>query len=213
MRLLKGCNNTIPMLIVNDQEITSDSEKVEVLCNHFTKNFNNSRPPLSPDDIQSIEVDPSPCPEPLLCTEEEVFSLLTSLDVTKASGPDGISAHMLKFIAATIAPVVTKLFNLSVTARSFPWTAKSSLVVPVPKSTDHTSPSNYRPISLLAILSKVLEKYICTLVKDERHLSSHSAFHQWGFCSGHFTSSVLTTVIDDWLKSMEHGKTSLLCLL
>ena len=181
-------------------------KKVEVLCNHFTKSFNNSRPPLSPYDIQSIEVDPSACPEQLLCTEEEVFSLLTSLDVTKASGPDGISAHMLKAIAATIAPVVTKLFNLSITTGSFPWTAKSSLVVPVPKSTDHTSPSNYRPISLLAILSKVLEKYICTLVKDEQHLSSHSAFHQWGFCSGHSTSSALTTVIDDWLKSMEHGK-------
>ena len=194
------------MLIVNNQEITSDSEKMEVLCNHFTRSFNNSLPPLSPDDVQSIEIDPSACPEHLLCTEEEVFSLLTLLDVTKASGPDGISAHMLKATAATIAPVVTKLFNLSISTGSFPWTAKSSLVVPVPKSTDHTSPSNYRPISLLAILSKVLEKYICSLVTDELHLSSHSAFHQWGFRLGHSTSSALTTVVDDWLKSMEHGK-------
>ena len=184
-RLLKGCNKTILMLIVNDQEVTSDSEKVEVLCNHFTKSFNNS-----PDDVQSIEVDLSACPERLLCTEEEIFSLLTSPDVTKASGPDGISACMLKATAATIAPVVTKLFNLSISTGPFPWTAKSSLVVPVPKSTDHT--------------------YICSLVTDELHLSSHSVFHQWGFRSGHSTSSALTTVINDQLKSMEH---SLLCLL
>ena len=132
---------------------------MEVLCNHFTKRFNNSRPPLSPDDVQSIEVYPSTCPEQLLCTEEEVFSLLTSLDVTKTSGPDGISARMLKATAATIAPVVTKLFNLSINTGHFlAWTAKSLLLVPVLKSTDHTSSSNYWPISLLAILSKVLEK-------------------------------------------------------
>ena len=113
---------------------------------------------------------------------------------------------MLKATAAAITPVVTKLFNLSISTGSFPQAAKSSVVVPVPKSTDHTIPSNYRPISLLAILSKVLEKYICSLVMEELHLSSHSAFHQWGFRSGHSTSPALTTVIDDWLKSMELGK-------
>ena len=134
MRLLKGDNKTIPTLVVNYHEVTADSDKVEVFSDHFVKRFNNSLPPLSPMDVQSIEIDP------------------------------------------------------------------------VPKSTDHTLPSNYRPISLLAILSKVLEKYICTLVMEELHLSSHSAFHQWGFRSGHSTSSALTTIIDDWLKSIELGK-------
>ena len=47
---------------------------------------------------------------------------------------------------------------------------------------------------------------ICTLVMEELHLSSHSVFHQWGFRSGHSTSSGLATIIDDWLKSMELGK-------
>ena len=41
---------------------------------------------------------------------------------------------------------------------------------------------------------------------EELDLSSHSVFHQWGFRSGHSTSSALTTIIDDWLKSMELGK-------
>ena len=100
---------------------------------------------------------------------------------------------MLKATAAAITPVVTKL---SINTGSFPQAAKSSVVVPVPKSTDHTLLSNYWPISLLAILSKVLEKYICsyTLVMEDLHLSSHSVFHQWGFRSGHSTSSALTTI-------------------
>jgi len=154
-------------------------------------------------DIQSIEVDPNSCPEQLLCTEEEVLFLLTSLDVTKASGPVGISAHMLKATAAANAPVVTKLFNLSISTGSFP---KAAVVVPVPKSTDHILLFNYWLISLLAILSKVLEKDICSLVIQKLQLSGHSALHQWGFRSGHSTSSTLTTIIDDWLKSMELDK-------
>ena len=173
MRLLKGDNKTIPTLSVNDHEITSDSEKVEALSEYFVKSFNNSQPPLSSVDVQSIEVDPNSCPEQFLCTAEEVLFLLTSLDVMKASGPDGISAHMLKATAAAITPVVTKLFNLSITTCSFP---RAAVVVPVPKSTDHTLLSNYQPISLLAILSKVLEKYICSLVMEKLQLRAGS-FH------------------------------------
>jgi len=63
--------------------------------------------------------------------------------------------------------VVTKLFNLSISTGSFPQAAKSSVVVPAPKSTDHILPSNYWPISLLTFLSKVLEKDICSLAMDE----------------------------------------------
>ena len=93
----------------------SDPKKVEVLSDHFVKSFNNSQPPLSPVDVQSIEVDsPNTCPEQLLCAEEEVLFLLTSLHVKKASGPDGISARMLNATAAAITPVVTKLFNVSI---------------------------------------------------------------------------------------------------
>ena len=72
VRLLKGDDKIIPTLSVNDHEITSDSEKVEVLSEHFVKSFNNSQPPLSLADVQSVEVDPNSCPEHLLCTGEEV---------------------------------------------------------------------------------------------------------------------------------------------
>ena len=122
-------------------------------------------------DDQLVEVDPNTCPEQLLCTEEEVLFLLTCLDVTKASGPDDISARILKATAAAIIQVMTKLFNLSISTGSIHQAAKSS-VVPVSKSTDHTLQSNYRPISLFSILSKVLEKYISCYGRMQ--LSSHS---------------------------------------
>ena len=51
------------------------------------------------------------CAPELLCTEDEICAFLKSLDTSKASGPDGISARMLKATADAIAPSVTKLFN------------------------------------------------------------------------------------------------------
>jgi len=66
-----------------------------------------------------MNIVPDYCPEHLLCIQEAVLSLLQSLDVTKASGPEEISAHMFKAAAVTITPVVTKLFNLSVKTDTF----------------------------------------------------------------------------------------------
>ena len=208
VRLLKGGSKSIPTLLVNNREVSSDSEKAEALSDHFVKCFNSSVPPLSPADVQSINIIPAACPEHLLCSEEEVLSLLQSLDVTKASGPEGISSRMLKATAVTITLIVTKLFNLSLKTGTFPKAAKMSVVTPILKSMDPTSPSNYRPISLLAILSnfKVLERHVSSLILEDLHLSDHPSFHQWGFRAGRSTGSALTTIIDDWLRSMDVGK-------
>ncbi len=60
------------------------------------------------------------CPDDILCSEQEVCDFLVGLDVTKASGQDGISARMLKYTAPSIAVSLTKLFNLSLTSGVIP---------------------------------------------------------------------------------------------
>ena len=50
----------------------------------------------------------------ILCSEEEICAILSSLDTSKASGPDGMSVSMLKYVATAIPPSVTKLFNVSI---------------------------------------------------------------------------------------------------
>jgi len=112
------------------------------------------------------------CPEDFLCTVVEVQWLINRLDTAKSNGPDGISARMLKAGASSIAPSVTKLFNLSIASACFPTMWKMANIVPVPKSNNHTSqlPSNYRPISLLPTLSKLLEHHIHFLLTE--HIKS-----------------------------------------
>ena len=91
---------------------------------------------------------PDSFPEDLLCSEDQILDMLASLDTTKSNGPDNISARMLKSTAASIAPSVAVLFNLSLQLARIPKEWKKSRVVPIPKVSSPKSPENYRPISL-----------------------------------------------------------------
>ena len=132
-----------------------------------------SIPPLSISDQSKFSnAISSECPPELLCSEEEVLDLLLSLDTTKANGPDGISATMLKATASSIASSVAFLSNRSIQLGALPEEWKLSAVNPIPKSGAKDSPKNYRPISLLSILSKLLEKHMHSLILG--HLQSVS---------------------------------------
>ena len=106
---------------------------------------------------------PYPCPGNLLCSDEEVLLLLLHLPSDTASGPDGISSRMLKSTAHTIAPVLTCIFNLSIQSGVFPSDWKLFHVVPIPKFNSPSSCSDFRPISLLSIVSKILVRHITSL--------------------------------------------------
>ena len=109
----------------------------------FSRNF---IPRLSESDGQSFSADLSSPSEAL--HEEEVFNFLIALDTT--SGPDGISGKMFKATAGStgIAPVLSELFDLSITSGSIPQKWKLSSVVLIPKSSNIAdNPLKYRPIS------------------------------------------------------------------
>ena len=92
-----------------------------MLNKYFSNCFNNSVPPLSDTDGDIFaNTGSSECPPELLCDEEEVLELLLSLDTTKANGPDGVSAVMLKATAHSIAKSVTILFNKSIQSGVLP---------------------------------------------------------------------------------------------
>ncbi|MCG8623042.1 MAG: hypothetical protein MJE68_13735, partial [Proteobacteria bacterium] len=100
---------SIPTLIQGDTTVTTDYVVGKAnLLNTFHSCFNTSHPPITSHSLHNFE-----CSEEHLCTEE-VFDLLSSLDTTKASGPDELSARMLKSTVTSITTSVTKLYNLSI---------------------------------------------------------------------------------------------------
>jgi len=86
--------------------------------------------------------------------------MLLAVDTSRAPGPDGVSSWMLKATAHSTVPSLTQLFNISITTGKIPGKWKLSAVVPIPKTPGGSSdPREYRPISLLSVISKVLETH------------------------------------------------------
>ena len=82
---------------------------------------------------------------------------------------------------------------------------KRSKIIPIHKSGDKTSPNNYRPISILPSVSKVLEKLVQVQLAEYLKSNSILSEAQSGFRKYHSTMSALVKVTDDWLTSMDHG--------
>ena len=201
IKYLNKNKSSIPTLSLEDKIAHSDADKANLLNSFFTDCFNNSHPPIQ---LQEVSRHPS-CPEEILCSESEVGDLLAALDPSKASGKDDISAKMLKYTAYSIAPSITKLFNLSLTTGTIPSVWKKSLIVPIPKNQELSNPSNYRPVSLLPIVSKVLERHIFMIVMDHLKLNHPLSAFQWGFLEGRSTVTALLHLTDQWFQALESG--------
>ena len=204
MKYLNKVKSSIPVLTRDDVTARSDKEKADMISEYFTTCFNRNIPPLgsgvSPDPDYVYDLD-----EEFLCTTDEIFYALTSLDTSKSSGPDWISVRMLKSTANSIATSVTTLFNLSLQSGRIPTGWKQSTVIPILKTSPANSPKDYQPISLLVILSKVLERHIHSIISQ--HLAQHHPLSnsQWGFQSRKSTVSALLATMDSWLRTIEEG--------
>ena len=131
-KLLNKTFSSIPVLTNNNSTAYTNVDKAELLNSFFVSCFNKLHMPLGESDYKSITCTEN-IPEELLCDEDFVLKLLASLDSNKATGPDKISAIMLKKTATSIAPSVTSLFNQSLKDGHVPLEWKLSHVVPIPK--------------------------------------------------------------------------------
>ena len=80
------------------------------------------------------------------------------MSVGKATGPDGISVKMLQIASRYIIKSLTHVFNLSIRGEHYPKDWKYAVVTPIHKGGDKCNTTNYRPISILPIISKILER-------------------------------------------------------
>ena len=78
--------------------------------------------------------------------------------------------------------------------------------MPIPKSDKKSNPSGYRPISLLSVVSKLLEKFIHSRISE--HLAEHAPIPdaQWGFQKGKSTVTALLSTTHDWLMQIDQRK-------
>ena len=93
-------------------------------------------------------------------TQASVLKLLEEVNPSKSAGIDNLAGKFLKEGAPALASPITDLCNLSISVSSFPDDCKIAKLKPLYKKEAKTKPKNYRPISLLPLISKVIEKVI-----------------------------------------------------
>ena len=193
---------SVPSILFNDSVVSSPEAKSECLNSFFSSCFNKSAPPLESPAPLSINSSSY-----LLCTPNEVYKLLLRTPSDTASGPDEFSSKMIRATASSISFPLSLIFNLSLSTGIFPSDWKNSLVIPIPKTTSPSfSPSNYRPIYLLSLISKALERHVSNYVYE--FCSLHNLLHpsQFGFRPGRSTESALLTALNPWFSSLDKGK-------
>ena len=194
--------------ILTDGTTTAESAvaKANLLNTFFASCFTHPNPCKEPPPLHSPISPPDlPC---IQCSEEEVAHLLRTLKAKTSTGPDTISSQMLRNTASSIAPSLTKLFNLSLSSGTLPAEWKASNITPVYKAGDKNLVSNYRPISLLSIPFKVLERIVHNRLLH--HLLSNSILspRQFGFRPCSSTQEALLMAIHDWQRCLDLGLSS-----
>lgn len=126
--------------------------------NFFASCFNG-------DNGVSLPSEPHPAPlytmqsQPLVVSVLEVERILRS-SKKRSPGPDGVPSWILKFYASVLSPCVTSLLNRSFSEGIVPSCFKEAIISPIQKRSRPSKPDDYRPISLLPIISKIAEKLV-----------------------------------------------------
>lgn len=199
-----GPDSDIPCIKGNNGEIISDNlGKAEAFNDFFLShsNIDDSNANL-PDEAPTCDSNI----DSIFVTTKEVEDLLSSLDTSKSTGPDGIHPRILKETSSAIAPSLTRLFNMSLTRGVFPRQWKQANVAPVHKKDSKSQTSNYRPISLLSIAGKVLEKIVFKHVFNYFRDNFLLSIFQSGFTPGDSTVNQLVNLYHILCEALDKKK-------
>ena len=146
-------------------------------------------------------------------TLDELRHTVFGMRNSGACGTDGVCIRMLKAGFPAIGGVILHIINSCINHSDIPDPWKHSTVRPIFKSGNPSDPSNFRPISLVPVIMKVVERIVYQQLY--RYLSHNNllASSQHGFRSRHSTETALLSVTDRILAATDRGEISILCLL
>ena len=119
------------------------------------------------------------------------------------SSPNDIPSKFLKIASGIVSEWLSKLFKKCMPTGEFPDSWKIAHITPIPKVHSPSSSSEYRPISVLPVLSKLFEKILYHRVYS--YLTEHDLIdkRQYGFRENHLTELAITTIYDELVKNFD----------
>ena len=218
--------NTVNRLIPNKRNNSSivdfeDKMKKAEEFNHYFANVGKKTFEKTQENISNVEQDHlesriiqsrnikfRPQPVPI----ETIILIIKNLNESRAFGCDGISLRFVRDALPIISFYITIIVNTSIVTGDNPQLWKHGQVVPQLKNGDPDEPSNYRPITLLPVLSKVLEKVITMQLVEYLETSHLISNNQHGFRTSLSTETALLKVTDEIYKNIDDKKITVLSL-
>ena len=193
------CNQSPTKIIDNNSEVTDTKSIANAFCKYFadigdqlaSSILNVNKSPLEYLNILNPD---SFCIFP--ATSTEIENEISSFKADKTCGPSSIPVTALKLLKQVISKPLEILFNASFSSGIVPSSLKIARVIPVFKKGSHTSLNNYRPISLLSIFNKLLEKLMYNRLINFIQKNNILYEKQFGFRAYHSTDHAILSIID-----------------
>ena len=193
-----------PLLDQTGKLTQNKKEMSEILSQQYASVF--SKPTDEPinSDQNNKEIPEIPS---LKLTEKDFITAIDELSHSAAAGPDGFPAILLKKCKAELCTPLMILWNKSLEHGIVPEELKSSIITPIHKGGNRSTPANYRPIALTSHLIKIFEKILRAHIV--KHMNEHNLFNenQHGFRSGRSCLSQLLEQFDVILDILDKEKT------
>ena len=213
----KGSRNTPPISICRNHDDAVEIDKVADFMNEYFVNLGvpknninsanhqniskkvralNTTPPLGSTSPITNGAESNDKLDFQKVTKREVETLIRKINVSKSSGVALLSSRLLKDSFQAVSDKLTYLFNLSITQGIFPTQWKKALVIPIPKVGNPKTAENYRPISLLPLPGKLLEKVIHSQLSCYLEDNDLLSDNQFGFRRQRSTSHAISQLLN-----------------
>ena len=140
------------------------------------------------------------------CDKIEIEYIIQTLNPRKAIGPNSIPTGILHLLKTEISYPLSVIFNISLRTGTHPELLKTAKILPIFKKGTQLSTNNYRPISLLSNLNKILEKLMFTRAYNFLEKNNIIYKLQFGFRKKHSTNHALIDITESIRKALDNGK-------
>ena len=205
--------STPTTLRIGNTTITDTKSIANEFNNYFANvgsNLANAIPVVNTSFEEFLGLSKSPCNSFVLfpVTTNEIEDEISNLSPSKSTGPYSVPTNILKVLKSLLSGPLTYLFNCSFSTGTVPSKFKVARVIPVHKNGPRAVISNYRPISLLSVFNKILEKLmynrLITFLEKNQLLFNG----QFGFRSNHSTLHAILLIADKIQKAIENKQYS-----
>ena len=206
-------------LLVGDRLVSKPYEIAQHMNSFFKQKVQKIVENL-PNDNQDVLELPRKIMQNRNCTfslkaahPDEIDKVIAQLKPSKSSGLDNVDAYIIKLARSELVPVITHIVNLSIIQFTFPSSWKVAKVIPLHKSGDEMNPKNFRPVALLPVLSKILERIVFQQIV--KYMEANDLFHpsHHGFRHGLSTTSALLEMNDVWLEAFDNKKITAIVMI